>query len=139
MAAMAANGVDMVEQPLPAGDDAALLNHGFEVHIGADESFHTRQDLTKLSGKYDVVNIKLDKTGGLTEACLAANAARKMGFQVMVGCMLGTSLAMAPATIVAQQAAYVDLDGPLWLGEDRAHGIVFERGRIDGFDSELWG
>lgn len=139
MAAMATAGVDMVEQPLPAGDDAALLDHGFDVPIGADESFHTREDLARLSGKYDVVNIKLDKTGGLTEACHAAQAARQMGFQVMVGCMLGTSLAMAPATIVAQQAAYVDLDGPLWLGQDRAHGIVFERGRIDGFGPELWG
>lgn len=139
LAAMADAGVDMVEQPLPTGDDAALLNHGFDVPVGADESFHTRADLEGLRDKYDVVNIKLDKTGGLTEACLAAQAARQMGFEVMVGCMLGTSLAMAPATIVAQHAAYVDLDGPLWLGEDRAHGIAFERGRIDGFAPELWG
>lgn len=139
MAAMADAGVDMVEQPLPAGDDAALVDQRFGVHVGADESFHTRQDLEGLRDKYDVVNIKLDKTGGLTEACLAAQAARQMGFEIMVGCMLGTSLAMAPATIVAQQASYVDLDGPLWLAEDRPHGIVFERGRIDGFGPELWG
>lgn len=139
MTAMQAAGVAMVEQPLPASDDTALLKHGFDIPVGADESFHTREDLERLTGKYNVVNIKLDKTGGLTEAWLAAEAARQMGFQIMVGCMLGSSLAMAPATIVAQHAAFVDLDGPLWLGEDRPHGIAFDRGRIDGFSADLWG
>lgn len=139
MAAMETAGVDMVEQPLPAGDDAALANREFNIRVGADESFHTRDDLAGLRGKYDVVNIKLDKTGGLTEAWLAAQAAKDMGFEIMVGCMLGTSLAMAPASIVAQHAIFVDLDGPLWLAEDRAHGIEFDRGRIDAFSPQLWG
>jgi len=95
--------------------------------------------LEPVVGKYNVVNIKLDKSGGLTEALLAAEEAKRRGFGVMVGCMLGTSLAMAPATIVAQRASYVDLDGPLWLSDDRTHGITFEHGRIDGFSSKLWG
>lgn len=137
--AMRLAGVRMIEQPLPAIADDALRGRDFGVAIGADESFKTRQDLDKLVGKYNVVNIKLDKAGGLTEAWLAAEEAQRRGFGIMVGCMLGTSLAMAPATIVAQRASYVDLDGPLWLSDDRAHGIVFERGRIVGFSSKLWG
>ena len=139
MTAMRAAGVLMIEQPLPANADDCLRGNDFGVPIGADESFKTRQDLDDLVGKYNVVNIKLDKSGGLTEAWLAAEEAQRRGFDVMVGCMLGTSLAMAPATIVAQRASYVDLDGPLWLSNDRVHGIAFERGRIDGFSSKLWG
>jgi L-alanine-DL-glutamate epimerase-like enolase superfamily enzyme len=139
MSAMQRAGVRMVEQPLPANADKALRGADFGVPVGADESFKTRGDLDDLAGKYDVVNIKLDKAGGLTEALLAAQEARQRGFDLMVGCMLGTSLAMAPAAIVAQHAAYIDLDGPLWLSNDRAHGISFERGRIAGFSAELWG
>jgi L-Ala-D/L-Glu epimerase / N-acetyl-D-glutamate racemase len=139
MTAMRQACVRMIEQPLPASADDALRGGDFGVPLGADESFKTRQDLDELVGKYDVVNIKLDKAGGLTEAWLAAEEAQRRGFGVMVGCMLGTSLAMAPATIVAQRASYVDLDGPLWLTADRAHGIAFECGRIDGFSSKLWG
>jgi L-alanine-DL-glutamate epimerase-like enolase superfamily enzyme len=139
MTAMRLADICMVEQPLPASADDALRGRDFGVPIGADESFKTRQDLNALVGKYNVVNIKLDKSGGLTEALLAAEEAKRRGFGVMVGCMLGTSLAMAPATIVAQRASYVDLDGPLWLSDDRTHGITFEHGRIDGFSSKLWG
>jgi L-alanine-DL-glutamate epimerase-like enolase superfamily enzyme len=139
MTAMCRAGVRMVEQPLPANVDECLRGQDFGVAVGADESFKTRQDLDGLVGKYNVVNIKLDKAGGLTEALLAAQEAKERGFDVMVGCMLGTSLAMAPAAIVAQHASYIDLDGPLWLSNDRAHGIPFKRGRLAGFSSELWG
>jgi L-alanine-DL-glutamate epimerase-like enolase superfamily enzyme len=139
LSAMHRAGVRMVEQPLPANADESLRGEDFGVPVGADESFKTRQDLDGLVGKYDVVNIKLDKAGGLTEALYAAQEARRRGFDIMVGCMLGTSLAMAPAAIVAQHASYIDLDGPLWLSNDRPHGISFERGRIDGFSAELWG
>jgi L-Ala-D/L-Glu epimerase len=117
-------GVAMVEQPLPAGADDMLAEIARPLPVCADESCHDRASLPRCAGKYDMVNIKLDKTGGLTEALALRDAARAQGFAVMVGCMVGTSLAMAPAVLVAQGAEVVDLDGPLLLAEDRAHATI---------------
>ena len=129
-----------MEQPLPAGADAALADVEREVPIAADESCHTRADLPGLAGRYDVVNIKLDKTGGLTEALALRDAARAAGFGIMVGCMLATSLAMAPALLVAQGARFVDLDGPLLLARDREPGLDYHSdGRIDPPSRGVWG
>ncbi|MDT8327177.1 MAG: N-acetyl-D-Glu racemase DgcA, partial [Roseovarius sp.] len=119
-------GVALVEQPLPAGKDDALLEIERPVPVCADESCHDRASLAALKGKYDVVNIKLDKTGGLTEALALRGAALVQGYQVMVGCMVGSSLAMAPATLVAQGAMVTDLDGPLLLAEDRENALKFD-------------
>ena len=129
----------MVEQPLPAGEDAALAGLEAGVPLGADESAHTGADLERLRPLYDVVNIKLDKTGGLTEALLMRERARAMGFEVMVGCMMATSLAMAPAVLVAQDARFVDLDGPLWMVGDRDGGLRYEAERVWPPDGSLWG
>ena len=109
----------LVEQPLPAADDAALATTARPIPVCADESVHDRASLAGLVGKYDAVNIKLDKAGGLTEALALAAAAEAMGFALMVGCMISTSLAIAPAMLVAQRARVVDLDGPLLLARDR--------------------
>jgi L-alanine-DL-glutamate epimerase-like enolase superfamily enzyme len=119
-------GVALVEQPLPAGEDDALLGMARPVPVCADESAHDCASLPELKGKYDVVNIKLDKTGGLTEALALRDAALAEGYQVMVGCMVGSSLAMAPATLVAQGALITDLDGPLLLAEDRDQPLTFD-------------
>ncbi|WP_373355725.1 N-acetyl-D-Glu racemase DgcA [Pseudoroseicyclus sp. CXY001] len=132
-------GVELVEQPLPAGDDAMLGEIERPLPVCADESCHDRASLAELTGKYDVVNIKLDKTGGLTEALALRDAAREAGYRVMVGCMVGTSLAMAPAVLVAQGADWVDLDGPLLLGEDRDPPIRFEGSVMSPPEPELWG
>ena len=132
-------GVKMVEQPLPAGDDAALADIERPLPVCADESCHTSASLPDLLGKYDMVNIKLDKTGGLTEALKLRDAARAEGFQVMMGCMVGTSLAMAPAVLVAQGAEVIDLDGPLLLGEDRDPPIRFEGSEMHPPPPGLWG
>ena len=133
-------GVDLVEQPLPAGDDGALAEVERTVPIAADESCHTRAELPALGGRYDIVNIKLDKTGGLTEALALRDAAVAAGFGIMVGCMLGTSLAMAPALLVAQGARFVDLDGPLLLAGDREPGLEYHPdGRVEPPSSDLWG
>ncbi len=132
-------GVKMVEQPLPAGEDTALAEIERPLPVCADESCHTSASLSDLKGKYDMVNIKLDKTGGLTEALRLRNAARAEGFQVMVGCMVGTSLAMAPALLVAQGTEVVDLDGPLLLGEDREPPIMFEGSVMHPAPTALWG
>ncbi len=132
-------GVQMVEQPLPAGDDAMLAEIERPLPVCADESCHDRASLPDLKGKYDMVNIKLDKTGGLTEALALRNAARAAGYQVMVGCMVGSSLAMAPAVLVAQGAEVTDLDGPLLLAEDRVHPLTFDAGGVHPASSELWG
>ena len=133
-------GVDLVEQPLPAGADEALAEIERTVPIAADESCHTRDDVPDLAGRYDVVNIKLDKTGGLTGALALRDAAGAAGLGIMVGCMLGTSLAMAPALLVAQGARFVDLDGPLLLARDRAPGLAYHPdGRVDPPPPELWG
>ena len=132
-------GVALVEQPLPAGDDDALLGMARPVPVCADESAHDCSSLPNLKGKYDVVNIKLDKTGGLTEALKLRTAALAEGYGVMVGCMVGSSLAMAPATLVAQGAKVVDLDGPLLLGEDRENALVFDEDGVHPPVAELWG
>jgi L-alanine-DL-glutamate epimerase-like enolase superfamily enzyme len=132
-------GVEMVEQPFPAGADDALLTLDRVLPVCADESCHDRTSLNSLQGKYDMVNIKLDKTGGLTEALELKRAALEMGFDVMVGCMVGSSLAMAPAILVAQGAAVVDLDGPLLLGEDRANKLFYDAAGVHPAGPELWG
>ena len=137
---LAGLGVELVEQPLPAGADAALADIERAVPVAADESCHTRADLPTLAGRYDVVNVKLDKTGGLTEALALRDAATAAGFGIMVGCMLATSLAMAPALLVAQGARFVDLDGPLLLARDREPGLDYHPdGRIDPPSPDLWG
>ena len=132
-------GVALVEQPLPAGDDAALIGMDRPVPVCADESCHDRASLPKLKGKYDVVNIKLDKTGGLTEALALRDAARAEGYKVMVGCMVGTSLAMAPAVLLAQGAMVTDLDGPLLLAEDRDAPLRYDDQGVYPPDASLWG
>lgn len=132
-------GVTLVEQPLPAGEDDALLGMKRPVPVCADESCHDRASLPGLRGKYDVVNIKLDKTGGLTEALKLRHAALAEGYDVMVGCMVGSSLAMAPATLVAQGIPYVDLDGPLLLAEDRNNALKFDDLGVHPPDAALWG
>lgn len=132
-------GVALVEQPLPAGEDEALIGMERPVPVCADESCHDRSSLAGLRGKYDVVNIKLDKTGGLTEALELRRAALAEGYGVMVGCMVGSSLAMAPATLVAQGVAFVDLDGPLLLAEDRENALIFDDRGVYPPDASLWG
>ncbi|WP_283647313.1 N-acetyl-D-Glu racemase DgcA [Marinovum algicola] len=132
-------GVALVEQPLPAGEDEALRGLERLVPICADESCHDRASLAGLAGKYDMVNIKLDKTGGLTEALALRDAARAAGHDIMVGCMVGSSLAMAPAVLVAQGAAVTDLDGPLLLAEDRAAPLHFDERGVHPSDPALWG
>ena len=132
-------GVALVEQPLPAGDDDALIGMARPVPVCADESCHDRSSLPSLKGKYDVVNIKLDKTGGLTEALALREAALAQGYDVMVGCMVGSSLAMAPAVLVAQGMPYVDLDGPLLLAEDRDAPLKFDAAGVHPPARALWG
>lgn len=132
-------GVAMVEQPLPAGADEALRGMARPIPVCADESCHDRASLPDLAGKYDMVNIKLDKTGGLTEAMALRDAAQGLGYDVMVGCMVGSSLAMAPATVVAQGAAVVDLDGPLLLAEDRSEPLKFDAAGVHPPRAALWG
>lgn len=139
LAAMAALGVALVEQPLAAGSDDALGDVAHPVPVCADESCHTADDLEDLRGRYDAVNIKLDKTGGLSEALVAERRARELGFSVMVGCMLATSLAMAPAYLVAARADFVDLDGPLLLARDRVPAFRFEGSRMFAPETALWG
>lgn len=136
---LAAMGVEMIEQPLPAGRDQVLRELDRAVPVCADESCHVAADVEKLRGAYDFVNIKLDKTGGLTEAVDLARAAREAGFRVMIGCMLGTSLAMAPATLLASFAEFVDLDGPLLLAKDRESGLAYSDGNVHPPPPELWG
>ena len=132
-------GVALVEQPLPAAEDDALLGMERPVPVCADESCHDRASLPGLKGKYDVVNIKLDKTGGLTEALALRQAAREVGYDIMVGCMIGSSLAMAPAVLVAQGAVVTDLDGPLLLAEDRENALTFDEAGVHPPAPELWG
>ena len=132
-------GVEMIEQPLPSTDDEQLRGVERPIPICADESCHDSATLPALVGKYDMINIKLDKTGGLTEALNLRDAALKQGLSIMVGCMIGTSLAMAPGMLVAQEAAMVDLDGPLLLAEDRAPGLSFTGSIIHPPEPRLWG
>jgi L-alanine-DL-glutamate epimerase-like enolase superfamily enzyme len=139
LADCAAAGVTLVEQPLPAGRDAALARIRRPVAVCADESVHDRKSLDELRDRYDAVNIKLDKTGGLTEALAMADAAQALGFQIMVGCMVATSLAMAPAMLLAPQARFVDLDGPLLLARDRDGGLRYDGSLVYPPEAELWG
>ena len=132
-------GVEMVEQPLPAGDDEMLAGIERPLPVCADESCHDRASLAALKGKYDMVNIKLDKTGGLTEALALREAARAEGYRIMIGCMVGSSLAMAPAVLLAQGAEVVDLDGPLLLAEDREPPLRYDGGEVYPPERELWG
>ena len=137
--ALAALGVALLEQPLPADADAALAELPRPVPVCADESCHDRSSLDRLTGRYDAVNIKLDKTGGLTEALALADAADAAGYRLMVGCMVATSLAMAPAMLLAGRAAFVDLDGPLLLARDRAAGLRFDGSLVAPPEPALWG
>jgi len=139
LAACAAAGVTMIEQPLPAGQDQALARIKRPVSVCADESVHDRASLAGLRERYDAINIKLDKTGGLTEALAMAEAARALGFDLMVGCMVATSLAMAPAMMIAQGARVVDLDGPLLLAKDRDNGLRYEGSTVYPPGGSLWG
>ncbi|SHO67094.1 L-alanine-DL-glutamate epimerase [Pseudoxanthobacter soli DSM 19599] len=139
MAACAEAGVMLIEQPLPAGDDALLGRVARPVPVCADESLHVAGQVAALAGRYDAVNIKLDKTGGLTEALLAAAEARRLGLDIMAGCMVGTSLAMAPALLLAQHATFVDLDGPLLLARDREPGLVYDGSTVSPPEPALWG
>ena len=138
-AACAAAGVTLIEQPVPASEDQMLAQMPRPVPLCADESAHDTASLKALAGKYDYVNIKLDKTGGLTEALKMAQAARTVGLGIMVGSMVGTSLAMAPAMLIAQGAQVVDLDGPLLLAKDRENGIRYEGGTMHPPEPALWG
>ena len=137
--ACARAGVTLVEQPLPAGKDEALARIKRPIAVCADESVHDRASLADLRGRYDAVNIKLDKTGGLTEALVMADAAQALGFEIMVGCMVATSLAMAPAMLLAPQARFVDLDGPLLLARDRDDGLRYDGSLVYPPESALWG
>lgn len=132
-------GVSMVEQPLPAGKDTELAEIERPLPVCADEACHDRSSLPGLVGRYDMVNIKLDKTGGLTEALALKREALAQGFDIMVGCMVGSSLSMAPALLVAQGASVVDLDGPLLLANDRDHGMRFDAEGIHPAQPALWG
>ncbi|HUO55204.1 MAG TPA: N-acetyl-D-Glu racemase DgcA [Rhodoblastus sp.] len=138
-AACAAASVALVEQPLPAGADDALAEGPWPVPVCADESVHDRAGLAELRGRYDLINVKLDKTGGLTEALALAEEAERLGFGLFVGCMVASSLAMAPALLLAGRARFVDLDGPLLLARDRPHGLRYEGSLLYPPDSALWG
>ncbi len=131
--------VELIEQPLPAGQDAALAARPRLVPICADESLHTRADLPRLATLYDAINIKLDKAGGLTEALALRDGARQLGLRIMVGCMVATSLAMAPAVLVAQGADWVDLDGPLLLARDRSPALRYDGAVLQPPTAALWG
>jgi L-alanine-DL-glutamate epimerase-like enolase superfamily enzyme len=139
LAACGAVGVTLVEQPLPAGQDELLAQIRRPVAVCADESVHDRASLNGLRERYDAVNIKLDKTGGLTEALAMTDAAQALGFEIMVGCMVATSLAMAPAILLTPQGRFVDLDGPLLLAKDRDGGLRYDGSTVYPPDAALWG
>ncbi len=132
-------GVSLLEQPLPAGNDSVLADFPHQIAIAADESCHTRDDLDHIARHYDVINIKLDKSGGLTEAMLLREQAMAMGLAIMVGCMVGTSLSMAPAVLLTPGAIIVDLDGPLLLADDREYGLDYQEQMITPPLAILWG
>lgn len=132
-------GVTLIEQPLPAGHDDALMHVHRSIMVCADESVHDLASLDALRGRYDAINIKLDKAGGLTEALAMADAAQAMGMDIMVGCMVATSLAMAPAMLIARQARFVDLDGPLLLAKDRDGGLRYDESTVYPPEASLWG
>jgi L-Ala-D/L-Glu epimerase len=137
--ACAEAGVVLIEQPLPEHTDAALANIARPIPVCADESAHASGSLAALRGKYDAVNIKLDKAGGLTEALAMADDAARRGLTIMAGCMVATSLAMAPAILLAQRARFVDLDGPLLLAKDRPHGLHYTGSLVEPAPTALWG
>jgi L-alanine-DL-glutamate epimerase-like enolase superfamily enzyme len=139
LTACAHAGVTLVEQPLPAGQDSALATIRRPMSVCADESVHDRASLAGLRDRYDAINIKLDKTGGLTEALAMADEARALGLDIMVGCMVATSLSMAPAMLLTQQARFVDLDGPLLLANDRDDALRYDGSTVHPPDAELWG
>jgi L-alanine-DL-glutamate epimerase-like enolase superfamily enzyme len=139
LAAAAAAGVELIEQPLPAGHDDFLAEIARPVPVCADESVHDLASLEALAGRYDAVNIKLDKTGGLTEALRVDERARSLGLKRMAGSMVATSLAMAPALLLAQGADFVDLDGPLLLARDRVPGLFYDGGLVFPPEPALWG
>jgi L-Ala-D/L-Glu epimerase len=139
LAAAKAARVELIEQPLPAGDDEALQHIARVVPLCADESVHDRASLATIAKRYDAVNVKLDKTGGLTEALATTAEARRLGLKIMVGCMVATSLAMAPALLLAQDADFVDLDGPLLLDRDRVPGLAYTSGTVMPPPAALWG
>jgi L-alanine-DL-glutamate epimerase-like enolase superfamily enzyme len=136
---LAEMGVEMIEQPLPAQADLALAELSRPVPVCADESCHDTASVEGLAARYDMVNIKLDKTGGLTEAMRLKAAAEAHGLTIMIGCMVGTSLSMAPGVLLAQGVAVVDLDGPLWMKSDREDGLVIEKGVVQPPTAALWG
>lgn len=138
-AALLPYGVELIEQPVPAGQDDLLLGLSSPIPLCADESCQDRADLPRLAGRYQAINIKLDKCGGLTEALALASEARAAGFELMIGCMLSTSLGIAPALLVAQDCRWVDLDGPLLLAHDREPALRFENGFAEPAPRELWG
>jgi L-alanine-DL-glutamate epimerase-like enolase superfamily enzyme len=132
-------GVELIEQPFPADADEVLASLDHPIPVCADESCHTTVDLPRLKNCYEVINVKLDKTGGLTEALRLCERARESGFKLLIGCMVGTSLGMAPARLLASAAEWVDLDGPLLLARDREHALAYANGRIGLPSSRLWG
>ncbi|MEM9841182.1 MAG: N-acetyl-D-Glu racemase DgcA [Pseudomonadota bacterium] len=132
-------GVVLIEQPFPAGEDAALLRRPGHVAICADESVHTRNDIQLLARRYDAINIKLDKAGGLTHALAMMDEAKKCGLGTMVGCMVAGSLSMAPAVLLGQVADVIDLDGPLWLASDVPHKLRYSDGYVTPPSRDLWG
>jgi L-alanine-DL-glutamate epimerase-like enolase superfamily enzyme len=132
-------GIELIEQPFPADADKVLETLDHPLPVCADESCHTTADLRRLKSRYDAINVKLDKTGGLTEALHLCERGREAGFTILIGCMVGTSLSMAPARLLASFADYVDLDGPLLLGRDREHGLAYKDGTIEMPARQLWG
>jgi L-Ala-D/L-Glu epimerase len=132
-------GVELIEQPFPAGADAVLETLDHPIPVCADESCHTMADLVRQRSRYEVVNVKLDKTGGLTEALRLCERARESGFKLLIGCMVCTSLGIAPARLLASAAQWIDLDGPLLLARDRGHPVPYTNGRIGIPSRELWG
>jgi L-alanine-DL-glutamate epimerase-like enolase superfamily enzyme len=132
-------GVELIEQPFRADADEVLETLGHPIPVCADESCHTTTDLPRIKNRYETINVKLDKTGGLTEALHLCERARESGFKVLIGCMVCTSLGIAPARLLATFAEWIDLDGPLLLARDREHGLVYENGRIGSPSRQLWG
>ncbi len=132
-------GVELIEQPFPADNDDVLQTLDHPIPVCADESCHTTADLQRVKNRYEVINVKLDKTGGLTEALRLCEGARENGFKLLIGCMVCTSLSIAPARLLASDAHWVDLDGPLLLSRDRDHGLAYQNGRIGMPSRELWG
>jgi L-alanine-DL-glutamate epimerase-like enolase superfamily enzyme len=132
-------GVELIEQPFPANADEVLENLDHPIPVCADESCHITADLPQLKNRYEMINVKLDKTGGLTEALHLCERARESGFKLLIGCMVCTSLGVAPARLLASAADYVDLDGPLLLARDREHALPYENGRMGFPPRQLWG